>query len=206
VPIAAVVMDQAEGVRPLPGPEEDSPAVPAYAYPESAIRALGHAVRYGTWRATPQGRVPDLDGLRREQARELVAGFLAGTPDGGWLALDSTAELLGCYGVPLAESTAVTTEDSAIAATARTGGPVMLMADVPGLVRTSEAGTVLPDLHGTGDVRRGFCSLPERFGERLAAFVVRPMITSGVEVTISVLQEQLFGRWCCSDSVWRQTC
>jgi acyl-CoA synthetase (NDP forming)/GNAT superfamily N-acetyltransferase len=193
VPIAAVVMDQVEGVRLLPGPDEDSPAVPAYAYPESAIRALGHAVRYGAWRATPHRRVPDLDGLRKEQARELIAGFLAGTPDGGWLTLDSTAELLGCYGVPLADGTAATTEDSVIAAAARIGGPVMLMADVPGLVRTSQAGTVLPGLYGEDDVRRGFCSLRERFGDRLAAVVVQPMPPGGVEVTISVLQEQLFG-------------
>ena len=68
----------------------------------------------------------------------------------------------------------------------------MLIADVPGLVRTSEVGTMLPGLHGTDDVRRGFCSLRERFGDRLAAVVVQPMTTSGVEVTISVLQEQLF--------------
>jgi ATP-grasp domain len=53
--------------------------------------------------------------------------------------------------------------------------------------------TVLPDLHGTDDVRRGFCSLRERFGDRLAAVVVQPMTTSGVQVTISVSQEQLFG-------------
>ena len=60
VPIAAAVMDQVEAVRLLPSPGEDSPAVPAYAYPESAARALGHAARYGTWLATPPGRVPDL--------------------------------------------------------------------------------------------------------------------------------------------------
>jgi hypothetical protein len=186
-------MDQVEGVRLLPGPDEDSPAVPAYAYPESAVRALGHAVRYGMWRAAPPGRVPDLDGLREEQARELVAGFLAGTPDGGWLARDPAAELLGCYGVPLADGAVAATEASVIAAAARIGGPVMLMADVPGLVHSSEVGAVLPGLDGHDDVRRGFCSLRERFGDRLAAVVVQPMSTSGVEVTISVLQEQLFG-------------
>jgi hypothetical protein len=67
------------------------------------------------------------------------------------------------------------------------------MADVPGLVRNSEAGTVLPGLHGRDDVRRGSCSLRERSGDRLAAVVVQPMTTSGVQVTISVLHEQLFG-------------
>ena len=108
VPIAAAVMDQVEGVRLLPGPDKDSPAVPAYAYPESAARALGHAARYGAWRATPPGSVPVLEGLRQDKARELVASFLGGTPGGGWLSRGQTVELLGCYGVPLADSIAIT--------------------------------------------------------------------------------------------------
>jgi acyl-CoA synthetase (NDP forming) len=98
VPIAAAVMDQVEVVRLLPGPDKDSPAVPAYAYPESAARALARAARYGTWRAAPPGRVPDLEGLQPDRAKELVADFLANAPTGGWLHLAATAELLGCYG------------------------------------------------------------------------------------------------------------
>ena len=108
VPIVAAVMDQVEGVRLLPGPGEDSPAIPAYAYPESAARALGHAARYGAWRAIPAGSAPVLEDLRQDQARELVARFLAGTPGGGWLPLERTVELLGCYGMPLADGTAAT--------------------------------------------------------------------------------------------------
>ena len=109
VPIAAAVLDQVEVVRLLRGPGEDSPAVPAYAYSESAAHALGHAARYGMWRAIPPGNVPDLDGLRPDRARELVAEFLAARPAGGWLPLDPTVELLGCYGVPLADSIGVVT-------------------------------------------------------------------------------------------------
>ncbi len=108
VPIVATVMDQVEGVRLLPGPDEDSPAVPAYAYPESAAWALGHAARYGAWRATPPGSVPVLEDLHQDQARELVARFLAGTPEGGWLPSEQTVELLSCYGMPLADGTAAT--------------------------------------------------------------------------------------------------
>jgi len=106
VPVAAAVMDQTEAVRLLPGPGGDGTAVPAYAYPESAARALGRAVRYGIWRATPPGRVPDFEDLRPEQARELIAGFLADAPAGGWLSQDSAAELLGYYGIPLRERAA----------------------------------------------------------------------------------------------------
>ena len=193
VPVAAAVLDQIEVVRLLPGPGEDCPAVPAYAYAESAARALGHAARYGTWRATPPGRVPDLEGLRQDRASELVAGILAAPPRGGWLALDPTVELLGCYGVPLADSIGVITEDDAVAAAARFGGPVALRADVPGLLRTSDAGDVLTGLHGADEVRRGFCSLKETFGRRLAGVIVQPVVTGGVEVAISVLYEQVAG-------------
>ena len=186
-------MDQVEVVRLLPGPGRNSPAVPAYAYPESAARALGYAARYGTWLATPLGRVPDLEGLRPKRARELVAGLLADASAGGWLHVGPTAELLGCYGVPLASSVAVTSEDAAIAAAARFGGPVALRADVPGLARMSATGAAAAGLHGADEVRRGFRSLRESFGHRLPAVIVQPMITGGAEVTISVLQEQLFG-------------
>ena len=193
VPIAAAVLDQVEVVRLLRAPGGDSPAVPAYAYSESAARALGHAARYGRWRAIPPGNVPDLGGLRPDRARELVAEFLAGRPAGGWLPLDPTVKLLGCYGVPLAESVGVVTEDAAAAAAARFGGPVALRADVPGLVRARGAGALLIDLHGADEVRRGFRSLQEAFGDRLAGVIVKPMVTGGVEVMISVLQEQVAG-------------
>ena len=193
VPIAAAVMDQLEVVRLLPAPDGESAAVPAYAYPRSAAVALGHAARYGIWRASPPGQVPDLDGLRQDRARELVAGFLAEPSRGGWLPQDAAVELLGCYGVPLADSIEVATEDAAVAAAARFAGPVTLRADVPGLLRTSHARDVLTGLHGPDEVRRGFGVLMKAYGRRLAGVIVQPVVTGGVEVMISVLHEQVVG-------------
>ena len=193
VPIAAAVMDQLEVVRLLPAADGESAAVPAYAYPRSAAVALGHAARYGIWRASPPGQVPDLDGLRQDRAKELVAGFLAEPSRGGWLPQDAAVELFGCYGVPLADSTVVTTEDAAVAAAARFAGPVTLRADVPGLLRTSDARDILTGLHGADEVRRGFGVLVKTFGGRLAGVIVQPVVAGGVEVTISVLHEQVVG-------------
>jgi len=193
VPIAVAVLDQVEAVRLLPGPGQGAPPVPAYAYAESAARALGHAARYGTWRAAPSGHVPDLDGVRQDRARELVAGFLAEPSRGGWLPLDVTAELLGCYGLPLAAGTVVATEDAAIEAAKRFSRPVGLRADVPGLLRTSDARDVVTGLRGADEVRRGFRLLREVFGSRLAGIIVQPVVAGGVEVTISVLHEQVAG-------------
>jgi acyl-CoA synthetase (NDP forming)/GNAT superfamily N-acetyltransferase len=106
-PIVAALLDQAESVRLLrpsvPGQEvAGGCAVPSYAYPEGAARALGHAVRYRAWRERQQGHVPHLSGLRTADARALLAGFLAAAPAGGWLPEDKAAELASCYQIPLA--------------------------------------------------------------------------------------------------------
>ena len=99
-----------------------------------------------------------------------------------------------CYDVPLADSTGVVTEDAAVAAAARLGGPVALRADVPDLVRARGAGALLIDLHGADEVRRGFRSLSEAFGHRLAGVIVKPMVTGGVEVMISMLYDVVVGQ------------
>ena len=94
----------------------------------------------------------------------------------------------------LVDSVAVATEEDAVTAAARFGGSVALKADVPRLVvRRKGAGAVLLDLRGADEVRRGYRSLTETFAGRLSGIIVQPMITGGVEVKISVLEEQVFG-------------
>ena len=51
--------------------------------------------------------------MRQDLAKNLVNGFLADAPAGGWLPATVTAELLGCYGIPLADGNAVTTGNAA---------------------------------------------------------------------------------------------
>ena len=96
VPIAVVHLCQAATVEMLDG------AVPCYAYPEAAVGAIARAARYGTWRSEPRGVVPELPGLRAEDARAVVHDFLADVPSGGWLSHADTTELLRFYGIPFA--------------------------------------------------------------------------------------------------------
>jgi len=49
VPLAAVALDQAETVRLMPRPADDS-QIPVYDVPGAAATALAHAARYGAWR------------------------------------------------------------------------------------------------------------------------------------------------------------
>ena len=91
-PLVAVVLTQPESVRLI------DDRIPAYGSPEAAVRALARAAGYGAWRAAPRGRVPDLPDVRTADARALIQ-------TSGWLGPAQAAELLRCYGIPLADPT-----------------------------------------------------------------------------------------------------
>ena len=97
VPLVAVVLNQPESVRLLPCSKGGGP-VPAYGSPEAAVAALARAAGYGAWRAEPHGHVPVFADIRTGDARTLVREARP-----GWLAPEQTAELLRCYGIPLAD-------------------------------------------------------------------------------------------------------
>jgi acyl-CoA synthetase (NDP forming) len=167
--------------------------VPAYAYPESAARALGQAAVYGTWLATPAGVVPELGRIRAADARALIGAFLGRLPGGGWLPPAEAGELLRCYGIPLAETRMAADSGAAARAAAELGCPVVIKADVPGLLHKSDAGAVRLDLRSPDDVRRAFEDLAGKFAGRLTGVLVQPMITGGSEVIVGVVQEPVFG-------------
>jgi acyl-CoA synthetase (NDP forming)/GNAT superfamily N-acetyltransferase len=112
VPLAAVVLTQPESVRLL------NSRVPAYGSPEAAVRALAHAAGYGAWRAAPRGHVPALPDVRTEDARALVRGSAP-----GWLGPAQAAELLRCYGIPLADPVSGGLGPAAAGGTARSAVP-----------------------------------------------------------------------------------
>jgi acyl-CoA synthetase (NDP forming)/RimJ/RimL family protein N-acetyltransferase len=192
IPLAAVVLDQADTVRVLPHTRDGRP-VPAYAYPEAAARALARAARYGAWRARPAGTVPELPGIDTDRARGLVRAFLDRAPGGGWLAPAEADELLRCYGVPVVETRAAADAAAALVAAEALGGHVTVKADVPGLVHKSDAGAVELDLRGPAEVRAAVDRLSGRFGDHLAGVILQPMITGGTELIIGVVQEPVFG-------------
>jgi acyl-CoA synthetase (NDP forming)/GNAT superfamily N-acetyltransferase len=209
-PIAAALLDQPESVRVLtrtvqvssgpPGPahpgDDAAPAVagiPAYAYPEGATRALGHAARYRTWRDRQDAAAPDLGGLRSAAARELIAGFLGGNSGGGWLSARQTTELLSCYQIPMVRTVGVADEQQAVQAAAELGGRVVLKAEADGLVHKSDAGAVKLDLRTPLDVTEAYRDLAARFGTGLRRVLVQPMLADGVETLVGVVQEPVFG-------------
>jgi acyl-CoA synthetase (NDP forming) len=192
VPLAAVVLDQAESVRLLPRADGVG-QIPAYGYPEAAAAAMARAARYGAWRAEPRGRVSSFPDVRTEDARTLVREFLHSTLGGGWMPPDQTAELLRRYGVPLVELTGAGSEDDAVQAFRAAAGPVVLKADVPGLLHKTDAGAVELDLRTEAEVRAAYRRLDERFGGRQRRVLIQPMIADGTELIVGVTDDHMFG-------------
>ncbi len=190
VPLAAVVLDQAEAVRLL---DAKAGKIPAYGYPEAAAGALARAAKYGQWRSAPHAPVPGFGDVDVARGRALVHGFLAHSPGGGWLPPADAAALLRLYGIPLVATVTARTEDDAVAAAGAAGYPVVLKADVPGLVHKTDAGAVLLDLRTEDDARAAYRRLAGRFGARLTGVLVQPMVTGGTEVIIGVQDDQMFG-------------
>ncbi len=204
-PMAAVLLDQPEGVSLLgagagtdgeagggPGPAT-ARRLPAYSYPESAARALSHAVSYREWRDSQLGQVPVLADVDSAGARALVSAFLMDKPDGGWLATADAVSLLDCYRIPMVETRPVTDQESAVAIAAKLGGHVVLKADVAGLLHKSDAGAVKLDLRTSDEVAGAYAELAVAFGARLRRVLVQPMLAGGVETLIGVVQEPVFG-------------
>ena len=158
--------------------------VAAFEYPESAARALAHAVHRAEWLRRPAGSVPDLAGIDRPAAEALVASVLTASTD-VWLDAPQVRELLGAYGIPLVEERIARSAQDAVDAALELGLPVVVKSAVPGAHKTDTGGIAL-DLATEADVRAAV----ERIG---LPVVIQPMIGGGAELLAGVVQDPTFG-------------
>ncbi|MEU8266153.1 GNAT family N-acetyltransferase [Sphaerisporangium sp. NPDC049002] len=167
--------------------------VPSYAFPEQAVHALSRVVEYATWRSRPEDPAVEVPPAQAASAREIVRADLVDHPDGRWLDHDTAARLLGCYGIPVAESVPVDGADSAGEAAARLGLPVVLKATGPDLVHKSDVGGVQVNLRGAEEVRRAYREMRERVGPAMTGALVQHMVTDGVEMIVGGVAHETFG-------------
>ena len=179
-PTLAVVMSS-EGVpRALRG----SSSVAAFAYPESAARALGRVAERADWLRRPLGAIPELEGIDRAAAHDILERSLARADD-AWLEPAETRALLAAYGVPVVgERTAASLED-ALTAARELGYPVVVKTAAPGAHKTETGGIAL-DLADEEAVRAAV----ERIG---VPVIVQPMVGGGAELLAGVVQDPVFG-------------
>jgi acetyl coenzyme A synthetase (ADP forming)-like protein len=154
--------------------------VAAFAYPESAARALGRAAERAEWLRRPQGRVPELGGIDGKRASTI-------SRDAGdrWLSASAARTLLESYGIPVVPERAAASVDEAVAAADELGYPVVLKTGVAGVHKTDVGGVAL-DLRDESAVREA----AERIG---APLLVQPLVYGGVELLVGAVEDPVFG-------------
>ncbi len=180
-PVLAVLMT-AEGV-PRSLRSSDS-HVAAFAYPESAARALGRAAQRADWLRRPHGVIPTLDGIDSQAATRIVEGAL-GRGDDVWLEPAETRALLQAVSIPLVDEHIACDAASAVVVAGKLGYPVVVKSAEPGAHKT-EVGGVALDLADDDAVRHAVESIG-------APVLVQPMVRGGVELLVGVVQDPVFG-------------
>jgi acyl-CoA synthetase (NDP forming) len=182
------------GLRPRP-PVLVQPGegrVPVYDFPETAVRALGVAVRAGRWRRSPRGRLPDLSGIDVAAARRGVVEWLERNPRGGWLDAGSAAALLGDFGIAVVRTVAAQDAAAAVRAARSLGYPVAVKSADPALVHKTELGGVQVNLRDDDEVWRAH-AIAAAAGDASAGVLVQRMHRAEVELVVGVTADPTFG-------------
>jgi acetyl coenzyme A synthetase (ADP forming)-like protein len=191
IPVLSVFMSKQATPRVI---ESGGTRIPHYPFPEEAARALSLVARYGAWRAAPEQPAAKIDGVDGDHAAAIIATALAVGP--GWMAPDAVVELLGCYSIPIVDTTQVGSPDEAGRTAERIGGEIALKAVAAGLLHKSDAGAVRLHLKGRTQVERAARQMSDELakaGHQVTAFQVQPMVPEGVEMLVGVVQDQHFG-------------
>ena len=177
------------------GARGDRARLPCFRFPEDAARALGRAARYGAWRATPPGTVPE---LAADDGR--AAAIIADAPG-------ARARLAGAGGDRRAarllrdRRSRATRSSPTPARPARCARrwrrPIALKGVAEGLVHRSDAGAVALGLRGRAAIAHAVEAMAARM--RAAGHRARPASSCrrwrppGVEMLVGAVVDPTFG-------------
>lgn len=186
IPVVATFLGEPEGRTTLAAAPRP---VPCYTYPETAVRAVGHAVTYGRWRQVPEEPLPVLRGVDANRARRLAIAR-----DGrAWLTGADAMGVLDSFGIATAVTLGVADADGAAHAAQEVGLPCALKATGPGLLHKTEHGGVRLMLDSADAVATAYREMAEHLGHAMTGAVVQPMAAPGVEVIVGMHQDPQMG-------------
>ncbi|MGZ4441193.1 MAG: GNAT family N-acetyltransferase, partial [Gaiellaceae bacterium] len=160
-------------------------AVPSFAYPESAARALGRVCQRADWLRASSGTVPALNGIDQAAATEIIERALGDDATDAWLVPDDARGLLEAYGIPMVGERVVESVDDAVSAAAELGYPVVVKTAAAGAHKTEQGGVAL-DLEDEEAVRAAVAQIG-------LPVLLQPMVKGGAELLAGVVQDPMFG-------------
>jgi acetyl coenzyme A synthetase (ADP forming)-like protein len=193
-PVLACLM--AETGHPLPlvvGGER----VPAYAFPENAVRALGKVATYATWRAQPQGLFWSFNDIRADEARALCREIVEARGE-AWLTAEELRRVFQAFDFPIVYGVLSHSAEEAAALAAVMGFPVVAKLSSHRLVHKSDVGGVRVNLATAQAVGQAFDDLMSNARTRglidqVDGVLIQPMILEGTETIVGLVEDPLFG-------------
>jgi hypothetical protein len=168
--------------------------VPSYPAVEAAVRALARVVGYAVWLRTPDGAALDMTDVDTAGARKLINDALRGHPDGVDLDPDQVTGLLAAYGIECWQERPVETLRAAQKAGRELGWDVVLKATAGHLRERPDLAHVWRNIDSSAEMRDAWESLTELITSTdKAGFVVQKTAPPGVPVSISSMEDPLFG-------------
>ncbi len=172
---------------------------PAFAFPEEAVTALGHATDYGSWRATHAERQSPAAAVNQDRVRRILADATArirATPeDAGndWLTPQEAHALLEACGIATPRSAFVATAEAAATAADEIGYPVVAKVIATGLIHKTEVGAVRVGLRDAAAVRAACRAMADRMDVKVEGFQVQEMVEGGTELLAGISRDPSFG-------------
>ncbi|MDR7254517.1 acyl-CoA synthetase (NDP forming)/RimJ/RimL family protein N-acetyltransferase [Nocardioides sp. BE266] len=169
-------------------------SVPSYPAVEAAVRALARVVEYAVWLRFPQAQPLEPDSSERDKARHLVNEVLMRHPEGRDLDFQEQHKLLSAYGIDLWDTYAVESLDEAVTAGEALGWDVVLKATADHLRDRPDLAHVWRNIDTADEMKDAWASLNQLITDPdKAGFVVQRNAPPGVPVTISTMEDPLFG-------------
>jgi len=167
--------------------------IPSYSFPESAVRVLARAARYGEHLREPEGTLVVPPGVDLDAARALVD---AARP--GWLAPAEVEALLQAVGVRTPGGRVARSAGEAAEHARALGFPVVVKLVAEEITHKSDVGGVKIDLRNESDVFGAWeaisAALAERgLGDQMQGVLVQSMVQGGVECLVGLARDPIYG-------------
>lgn len=172
--------------------------IPTFSYPDTAARAFAAMWRYShaldaLYETPALLRHAEVGNRATARAGKLIDSIRR---SGRTLLTEHESKmLLGYYGIPTVETIVATSEEEALAAAARYGGPVVLKLHSETITHKTDVGGVKLNLHGDRAVRQAWRDIRDAVpGENFLGVTVQPMIDrEGYELIIGSSLDPQFG-------------
>ncbi len=169
--------------------------IPAFAFPESAAKALHAMYEYQRWRTRPAGK-PQKFELDSEKISAIIARAREQQRD--FLSDDEAMQVLRACGIPAAETRIVRSIEEAQQVAQEIGYPVVLKLSSRAVLHKTEHNAVKVGLQDEEALRRAFAELSKTATDlNLEAgsycFLLQEMVRGGREVMFGCTRQENFG-------------